>query len=130
MAVTQQVSCAMVVKGPWHARGCSFEHWLINEDTNDAGSHHAERARRSHRYTDDPAPHERTTIINPALYRASGVTVTMLPKGRVRSFQCCGPGRRKRKRGRTRLRMRKQLGEEKEKSTRFDTRRAPTKRTK
>jgi hypothetical protein len=45
-----------------------FSFGLFDGDTNDAGSHHAERARRSHRYINNPAPHERTAIIDTALY--------------------------------------------------------------
>jgi hypothetical protein len=44
-----------------------FERRLINRNTNDSGSHHAERTRRAHGHVDDPAPHEWTAIIDPAL---------------------------------------------------------------
>jgi hypothetical protein len=50
-----------------------LERWLINRNTNDTGAHHAERTRRAHRHIDDPAPHEWTAIIDPALDRVPGV---------------------------------------------------------
>jgi hypothetical protein len=49
----------------------SFERQLFDGDTNDAGSHHAERAGGADRYIDNPAPHERAAIIDPALDRMS-----------------------------------------------------------
>jgi hypothetical protein len=41
--------------------------FLINGDTHDTGAHHAERPRCAYRNIDNPAPHEWTTIIDPAL---------------------------------------------------------------
>src|SRR5262249_42746116 len=46
---------------------------LVDRYVNDAGSHHAKRASGTQRYVDDPAANERSTIIDAAAYRTSGV---------------------------------------------------------
>ena len=45
----------------------------LDQNDNNAGSHHSERTRRPDRYIDNPASHEGSAIIDAAMYRMAGV---------------------------------------------------------
>jgi hypothetical protein len=53
--------------------GHSDTYRLLDRDTGDAGSHHAEGTRSAQRYIDNPAPNEWSAIIDAALYGMTGV---------------------------------------------------------
>jgi hypothetical protein len=67
------ISNLLGVGSPAFMPGFSFECQLVDGNKNDSGSHYAECTRRAHRHIYNPASHEWTAIIDPALDRVSGV---------------------------------------------------------